>query len=118
MFIACLVDNGDLRTLAGFTNPELWSPCGLLLTGADCAGVVADCAVNMQHDAPALVPGDAMFGLARGSLGSHVVADAAALAHLPPAAELEQASAAPTVFTTAHLALCDVICAYEGRRRA
>ncbi len=79
-------------------------------TGADCAGVVADCANVKQHDSLAAAPGDAVFGLARGSLGSHVVADAAALARLPPAAELAQASTAPTVFTTAHLAL------YEARR--
>ena len=46
-----------------------------------------------------------MFGLAEGSLGSHVVAAAATLARLPINSALEAACTTPTVFTTADAAL-------------
>ena len=82
----------------------------LLSAGTDCAGVMADSAPaatpRHQHD---LCAGDAVFGLAKGSLGSHVVANTAALARMPPAADPEQASAAPTVFMTAEFALRDAV---------
>ncbi len=81
-----------------------------LSAGADCAGIIA-------HLPPFAVPGrrqvlcagDAVFGLARGSLGSHVTANTTALTRMPPAVEPDQASAAPTVFITAELALRDAV---------
>ena len=67
---------------------------------------MADCASSLRGDCtPALTAGDAVFGLARGSLGSHVVASTKALARLPPALLPAQAASAPTVFITADFAL-------------
>ena len=43
--------------------------------GADCAGVVATIGAGVSH----VQPGMAVFGLAAGSLGSHVISDAATL---------------------------------------
>ena len=78
--------------------------------GADCAGIIADRAPSATpgHE-QVLCAGEAVFGLARGSLGSHAEANTTALARMPPAVEPEQASAAPTVFITAELALCDAV---------
>eukprot|EP00873_Tetraselmis_striata_P013540 jgi/Tetstr1/433804/TSEL_002429.t1 len=71
------------------------------LPGADMAGVV----VAVGQGAGRLVEGQAVFGLAPGCLGSHVVADEAALAPLPPGASFKQAATMPTVFVTVDMAL-------------
>ena len=72
--------------------------------GGDCAGIVVSCGPH-TGTGPRLAPGDAVFGLAEGSLGSHVVAAAATLARLPEGSALEAAATTPTVFTTADAAL-------------
>ena len=52
--------------------------------GGDCAGVVVSSGLGVTH----LLPGDAVFGLAGGSLGSHVRVDAQMLTQVgTPAAE-------------------------------
>eukprot|EP00873_Tetraselmis_striata_P004850 jgi/Tetstr1/425114/TSEL_015576.t1 len=71
------------------------------LPGADMAGVV----MAVGQGAGRLVGGQAVFGLAPGCFGSHVVADEAALAPLPPGASFKQAATMPTVFVTVDMAL-------------
>ncbi len=50
--------------------------------GGDCAGVVVSSGPGVAH----LLPGDAVFGLAGGSLGSHVRVDAQMLTQVGTAA--------------------------------
>ena len=64
--------------------------------GADCAGVVLATGAGVTH----LHPGMAVFGLAGGSLGSHVQASAQTLVPMPASLSYEQAATTPTVFLT------------------
>ena len=64
--------------------------------GADCAGVVTATGPGVTH----LHPGMAVFGLAGGSLGSHVQAAARTLVPMPASLSFEQAATTPTVFLT------------------
>ena len=64
--------------------------------GADCAGVVT----AIGAGASSLQPGMAVFGLAGGSLGSHVQASAQTLVLMPASLSFEQAATTPTVFLT------------------
>ena len=73
------------------------------MPGGDCSGIVIRAAspnaagnINVKP----LEPGQAVFGLAGGSLGSHVVASCMALAPMPPCLSFEAAATAPTVFIT------------------
>jgi acyl transferase domain-containing protein/NADPH:quinone reductase-like Zn-dependent oxidoreductase/acyl carrier protein len=68
--------------------------------GGDCAGVVVACG-----DPQGPVPGTPVFGLAEGSLGTHVVASSATLVPFPPTISYEAAATMPTVFITAHMTL-------------
>lgn len=54
---------------------------------------------------PLLHPGQAVFGLAEGSLGSHVLASAQTLIPMPATLSFPQASSVPTAFVTIELAL-------------
>ena len=71
--------------------------------GGDCAGVVV--AVGPTAGSPCPAIGQAVFGLAAGSLGSHVRASAWTLVPLPAALSFEEAATMPTVFVTVDTAL-------------
>ena len=86
--------------------------------GGDCAGVVIRCGPHSGTLGPRLAPGDAVFGLAEGSLGSHVLAAAATLARMPAGSALEAVATAPTVFTTADAALRQLANVTPHDRRA
>ena len=64
--------------------------------GADCAGVITAIGAGVTN----LQPGMAVFGLAGGSLGSHVQASAQTLVLMPASLSFEQAATTPTVFLT------------------
>ena len=64
--------------------------------GADCAGVVTASGAGVTN----LQPGMAVFGLAGGSLGSHVQASAQTLVPMPASLSFEQAATTPTAFLT------------------
>ncbi len=64
--------------------------------GADCAGVVTAVGAGVAN----LQLGMAVFGLAGGSLGSHVQASAQTLVPMPASLSFEQAATTPTVFLT------------------
>lgn len=66
--------------------------------------MVVGCGPTLGHG-PRFSPGDAVFGLAEGSLGSHTVAATATLALLPASVMGDGGCTAPTVFTTADAAL-------------
>ena len=69
--------------------------------GSDCAGVVT----AVGADVVTLCPGQPVFGLAEGSLGSVVTASAETLVAMPEHLSFEAAASMPTVFITAQLAL-------------
>ncbi len=64
--------------------------------GADSSGVVVAAGPGVTH----LRPGDAVFGLAAGSLGSHVHAHAQTVVPMPPNLSFEEVASCPTVFIT------------------
>jgi acyl transferase domain-containing protein/acyl carrier protein len=68
--------------------------------GGDCAGVVVQAAPDCG-----LVVGQRVFGLAAGSLGSHVIASAKTVVPLPLELSFEKAATMPTVFVTVDTAL-------------
>ena len=71
------------------------------MPGGDCSGIVIRSASPVAAgNLKPLEPGQAVFGLAGGSLGSHVVASCMALAPMPPCLSFEAAATAPTVFIT------------------
>ena len=69
--------------------------------GSDCAGVV----MRVGSAVRGLRPGDPVFGLAHGCLGSAVVAPAATLAPMPCTLSFSEAASTPTVFITVDVAL-------------
>jgi NADPH:quinone reductase-like Zn-dependent oxidoreductase len=71
--------------------------------GGDCAGVVTR--VPKGSLASGLKPGDAVFGLAAGSLGSYVLASAKTVVPMPASVTFEEAATMPTVFITVDTAL-------------
>mgnify|MGYP001806729484 CR=1 FL=1 len=73
--------------------------------GGDCAGVVVAAGADVAAAPTAPLPGRAVFGLATGSLGSHVLASAQTLVPMPPTLSFEQAATTPTVFVTVEAAL-------------
>jgi acyl transferase domain-containing protein/acyl carrier protein len=68
--------------------------------GGDCAGVVVQAAPDCG-----LTVGQRVFGLAAGSLGSHVIASAKTVVALPTELSFEKAATMPTVFVTVDAAL-------------
>ena len=70
--------------------------------GGDCAGIVAWVAPGTSTS---LRPGDAVFGLAAGSLGSYVHASAKTVVPIPTTLSFEEAATMPTVFITVDCAL-------------
>jgi NADPH:quinone reductase-like Zn-dependent oxidoreductase len=72
--------------------------------GGDCAGIVT--AVGLQEpDSVPLHVGQAVFGLAVGSLGTAVECSAQTIVNMPGCLSFEAASSMPTVFMTAQLAM-------------
>ena len=69
--------------------------------GADVSGVVVDIDPDVEH----VRPGEAVFGVAIGCLGSHVICNAETLIPLPPGMTFAQAATVPTVFVTVDMAL-------------
>jgi acyl transferase domain-containing protein/NADPH:quinone reductase-like Zn-dependent oxidoreductase/acyl carrier protein/thioesterase domain-containing protein len=72
--------------------------------GGDCAGVIVS--GSLQRGGKQLAgPGDSVFGLAGGCLGSHVIASSLTLVPMPQCLSYEEASTMPTVFVTVETAL-------------
>jgi NADPH:quinone reductase-like Zn-dependent oxidoreductase len=72
--------------------------------GGDCAGTILQGTV-MHGDTVLAGPGDAVFGLAAGSLGSHVVASGKTVVPMPLGIGFQEAATMPTVFVTVDTAL-------------
>ena len=72
--------------------------------GGDCAGILMRGEVR-NNGALLASPGDAVFGLAGGCLGSHGVASRETMVPVPTGISLEEAATLPTVFTTVQVAL-------------
>lgn len=68
--------------------------------GGDCAGIV----IATGHDS-SLTKGQAVFGLAAGSLGSHVIASTKTMVPMPTNVSFTEAATMPTVFVTVDSAL-------------
>ena len=71
--------------------------------GADCAGVVM--AVGPARTPTSLTMGDAVFGIAPGSLGSCVVTSSSNLVPMPSHLGFHEAASVPTVMVTGQVAL-------------
>ena len=69
--------------------------------GGDCAGVIS----RVYGDDCRLHPGQPVFGLAAGSLGSYVKASELTLVPIPEGLTFQQAASMPTVFITVETAL-------------
>eukprot|EP00889_Picochlorum_renovo_P002070 jgi/Picre1/29100/NNA_004493.t1 len=80
--------------------------------GGDCSGVVVSCGQGVDS----LQPGDAVFGLAGGSLGSHVHVSAPRMAPMPPNLSFEAAATCPTVFITVDAAFRQAAGCQPGER--
>ena len=80
--------------------------------GGDCSGVVVSCGQGVES----LQPGDAVFGLAGGSLGSHVHVSAPRMAPMPPNLSFEAAATCPTVFITVDAAFRQAAGCQPGER--
>ena len=72
-------------------------------TGSDCAGVIIEGKILLHGRTAG--PGDRVFGLATGCLGTTVVASCSTVIPLPSSVLPEEGSAAPTVYITVDLAL-------------
>ncbi len=84
--------------------------------GGDCAGVITSGYLRDQNGKILAGPGDAAFGLAFGSLGSHVIASAKTLVPMPQGVSFEEASTMPTVFVTVDTALNRLAQVKRGQR--
>ena len=74
--------------------------------GADCAGVImAAGAAQTDHASPGFTVGDAVFGIAPGSVGSCVVTSASNLVPMPAHLGFHEAATVPTVMVTGQVAL-------------
>jgi NADPH:quinone reductase-like Zn-dependent oxidoreductase/3-oxoacyl-(acyl-carrier-protein) synthase/acyl carrier protein len=84
--------------------------------GGDCAGIITSGYLRSQNGEILAGPGDAAFGLAFGSLGSHVIASAKTLVPMPQGVSFEEASTMPTVFVTVDTALNRLAQVKQGQR--
>lgn len=83
--------------------------------GGDCSGVVLSGSVC--HGSSVIAgPGDAVFGLAAGSLGSHVVTSSKTVVPMPASVSFEEAATMPTVFITVETALNSIAAVRPGQR--
>ena len=79
--------------------------------GSDVAGVVVAAASSSS-----LQPGQAVFGLSVGALGTAVACSEQTLVAMPPCLSYEAASSMPTVFITAQMAMGAVTGVQPGER--
>ena len=80
--------------------------------GGDCSAVVVAAGPGVAH----LQPGDAVFGLAAGSLGSHVHCHAQTVVPMPANLSFEEAASCPTVFITVDSAFRQMAAVRPGDR--
>ena len=80
--------------------------------GADCAGIILETGPAVSG----LKAGDSVFGLAAGSLGSHVVVSSEIMVPMPATLSFEEASTTPTVFLTVDAALRQASSVGAGER--
>ena len=73
--------------------------------GADCAGVIMAVATSNNVNSPRFRVGDAVFGIAPGSLGSCVASTVSNLVHMPIHMGFHEAATVPTVMVTGQVAL-------------
>ena len=85
--------------------------------GQGCIHVTERCSAsplasgtNVSH----VSPGDAVFGLAHGCLGTVVKGPAVMLAHMPSSITYQEAATLPTVFVTVDVALLQVAAVQPG----
>lgn len=83
--------------------------------GGDCAGVVVASCPTVDGG-PTLAVGQPVFGLAAGSLGSHVVASMKTVVPLPASLIFEEAATMPTVFITVDTAVNQLAAATPADR--
>jgi hypothetical protein len=83
--------------------------------GGDCSGIVLRGSVT-HNGAVIAGPGDAVFGLAAGSLGSHVVTSSKTMVPMPASVGFEEAATMPTVFITVDTALKGIAALQPGQR--
>ncbi|WP_050432979.1 type I polyketide synthase [Chondromyces crocatus] len=75
-------------------------PSGPIALGLECAGTVTAVGEGVSQQV-----GDAVLAVARGSLGTHVIADARLVVPRPDGLDVEQAATLPIAFMTAQYAL-------------
>jgi NADPH:quinone reductase-like Zn-dependent oxidoreductase len=83
--------------------------------GSDVAGVIVTSSSSNSSGA-SLQPGQAVFGLTVGALGTAVCCSAETVVAMPPCLSFEAASSMPTVFITAQMALGAVTGLQRGER--
>jgi NADPH:quinone reductase-like Zn-dependent oxidoreductase len=82
--------------------------------GGDCAGTIAAVGPQAADSSSSLRAGQAVFGLAVGSLGTAVQCSASTMVAMPGSLSFETASSMPTVFMTAQLATMGAAGCREG----
>ena len=80
--------------------------------GAECAGIVSEVGTDVRG----FRPGDRVFGLAMGSMGTEAVTPEAFLAPLPSGMTVEAAAGLPVAFLTAHYGLHHLARLQRGER--
>lgn len=88
----------------------------LSVAGSDCAGIVAHSLNRQTSPSPAVVAGEAVFGLAEGCLGSHVHAPMQTMVPVPECLGFDAAATLPTVCITAAAALRNAAAILPGDR--
>lgn len=87
-------------------------PEGPFAPGGECSGVVRAVGEGVRH----VKPGDPVVAIARGTLGTHVVAQAHAVAVMPDSLGFARAAGLPIVFLTARYALESLARVQRGER--
>jgi NADPH:quinone reductase-like Zn-dependent oxidoreductase/acyl carrier protein len=80
--------------------------------GGDVAGVVLSTGKGVRH----VAPGDAVYGLAPGCYGSHVITDARMISVMPSNLTFEAASSCPVIFITVDVAFRQAMSLRAGER--
>jgi NADPH:quinone reductase-like Zn-dependent oxidoreductase/acyl carrier protein len=80
--------------------------------GGDVAGVVLSTGTGVRH----VAPGDAVYGLAPGCYGSHVITDARMISVMPSNLTFEAASSCPVIFITVDVAFRQAMSLRAGER--
>jgi NADPH:quinone reductase-like Zn-dependent oxidoreductase len=94
--VHCIVVRRDVLNVLGMYPGDPGPP------GGDFAGIIASVP---SGSSTSLKPGDSVFGLAAGSLGSYVHSSAQTLVPMPGSVSFEEAATMPTVFITVDTAL-------------